>query len=161
MNKINNTAFISQEELAGRFPGLDINGEEYELKDPSIVDNFKPANRGIFNSDGSVEFKVNGQKINAIVEGKTHECAVLSVGNKETIVLDLNSQKVYTINQKLNVRPIDDREYVGILKEQLADGTQAVRVVYATKTPYSYIVHSPGTNFDPSKYEVRDYLEGK
>ena len=140
---------------------IEINGEEYELKDPSIVDNFKPVNKGIFNNDGSVEFKVNGQKVNAIVDGKTHNCAVLSVGNKETIVLDLNSQKVYTINQKLNVRPIDDREYVGILKEQLADGTQAVRVVYATKTPYSYIVHSPGTNFDPSKYEVRDYLGGK
>lgn len=138
---------------------IEINGEEYELKDPSIVDNFKPADTGIFSSDGSVEFKINGQKVNVIVEGKTHECAVLSVG-KETVILDLNSQKVYTINKKLNVQPIDDRQYIGILREQLVDGTQAVRVVYATKTPYSYVVHSPGTNFDPSKYEVRDYLGG-
>lgn len=37
MNKINNTAFISQEELASRFLALDINGEQYERAGVPLV----------------------------------------------------------------------------------------------------------------------------
>lgn len=136
---------------------IEINGVEYELKDPSIIDNFKSKVPGIFNSDGTVEFKINGSKVNAIVGKEIHECAVLSMDNRETIVFDLKTQQLYVINKRLNVNPIDDRQYLGVLRETLADGSQAVRVVYETQTPFKYVVHSPGTTFGPSEY---NYLGG-
>ena len=136
---------------------IEINGVEYELKDPSIIDNFKSKVPGIFNSDGTVEFKINGSKVNAIVGNEIHECVVLSVDNRETIVFDLKTQQLYVINKRLNVNPIDNRQYLGVLRETLADGSQAVRVIYETKTPFTYVVHSPGTTFEPSEYS---YLGG-